>query len=77
SGFGVRAWGGRYFSSDAVQTGREFVAIDRVLDECRVGPTYVRRPEIAQLVVEELRSGMWSSVYAGCENGLIYGSGGD
>ena len=46
---------GRYFSSDPANYGREFAAMDRLLDECRVGPTFLRNPEVAREVLSGLQ----------------------
>jgi REP element-mobilizing transposase RayT len=37
--------------------GHAFVALDRLLDVSTHGPTFLRRPEIASLVVQSLRDG--------------------
>ena len=47
---------GYHFSRDHTQ-GRAFALMDRLLDECRAGPTYLRRPEIADMVVEAIHYG--------------------
>ena len=39
------------------QSGKAFVAMDRLLDKCTTGPMYLRRPEIARLVVAALQDG--------------------
>jgi len=41
----------RHFPSD-LQSGEAFAAMDRLLDRAQTGPRYLRRPEIANLVVE-------------------------
>jgi REP element-mobilizing transposase RayT len=41
----------------AMTSGEAFVAMDRLLDDARTGPLYLKRPEIAQLVVKALRDG--------------------
>ncbi len=43
--------------STCVHEGRAFVARDRLLDQAAIGPEWLRRPEIAQLVVNQLRDG--------------------
>jgi putative transposase len=48
----------RVFPPDAVsQSGKAFVAMDRFLDRATSGPLYLRRPEIAELVVAALQDG--------------------
>jgi len=47
----------RVFPSKTVTSGKAFVAMDRFLDEARIGPTYLKRPDIAQLVVNSLYYG--------------------
>ncbi len=37
--------------------GKAFVAMDRILDRAEIGPSYLRVPEIAELVVAALRAG--------------------
>jgi len=39
------------------RSGKAFVAMDRLPDRGGSGPSYLRRPEIAQLVIEALRAG--------------------
>src|SRR5262245_57172549 len=46
----------RVFPPDA-QSGKAFVAMDRLLDRARSGPLHLRRPEIAELVVESVKDG--------------------
>jgi len=36
----------------AITSGQAFVAMDRLLDQARTGPVYLRRPEIAKLLVD-------------------------
>jgi putative DNA methylase len=36
-------------------SGRAFVAMDRLLDNAGIGPLYLRRPEIAQMVADAIR----------------------
>jgi putative transposase len=38
----------------ATSSGQAFVAMDRILDNARAGPLYLRRPEIASMVVEAI-----------------------
>lgn len=47
---------GRDFSDPMQTSGEAFVYMDRLLDAARSGPTYLRIPEIAQMVVETIRS---------------------
>ena len=47
----------RAFPPTRLSAGRAFVAMDRLLDEAGSGPTYLRRPEIAQIVVDALHYG--------------------
>ena len=44
---------GRHFDGGAT-AGRAFAAMDRVLDRAATGPTYLRMPEIAQVVVDAI-----------------------
>ncbi len=44
---------GRAFP-DHNPSGKAFIAMDRLLDNARTGPTHLRRPEIAQMVVEAI-----------------------
>ena len=54
-----RLWGslpvGRAFQREHLTSGEAFVAVDRLLDTARTGPVYLRQPEIARLVREQLR----------------------
>ena len=45
---------GRYFPPD-LAGGAAFVALDRLLDNARTGPIYLKRAEIASMVVKALR----------------------
>jgi len=47
----------RDFPTLHLTSGKAFVAIDRVLDGAVSGPQYLRRPEIAELVVASLHDG--------------------
>jgi REP element-mobilizing transposase RayT len=47
----------RYPPPGKLSAGQEFVWIDRYLDITRDGPQYLRRPEIAQIVVDSLHEG--------------------
>jgi len=42
----------RSFPADGVTSGKAFAVLDRLLDESRTGPFYLRRPMIADMVVE-------------------------
>jgi putative transposase len=44
----------RGFPPRTLTSGQAFAALDRFLDEARSGPTYLRRPAIADLVVEAI-----------------------
>jgi putative transposase len=48
----------RFFPS-TVTSGRAFVAMDRILDQARSGPLHLRRPEIAQLLVDAMLYRQW------------------
>jgi putative DNA methylase len=54
-----RLWGSlpqeHVFSREEVASGEAFAALDRLLDTARSGPVYLRRPEIADLVSQQLR----------------------
>ncbi|MBV8843756.1 MAG: transposase [Bryobacterales bacterium] len=45
----------RFFSGGRLPTGQAFAALDRLLDEARTGPFYLRQPALADMVVEALR----------------------
>ena len=45
----------RPFPTTALRSGEAFVALDRLLDEARTGPFYLRQPAIADLVVEAIQ----------------------
>jgi hypothetical protein len=46
----------RVFVPDVLASaGKAFVAMDRILDRAEVGPSYLRVPQIAELVVAALR----------------------
>jgi len=47
----------RVFPADTTNGGKAFLAMDSLLDQARTGPVYLRRPEIARLVVEAIRHG--------------------
>ncbi len=44
----------RAFPAATVTSGEAFAAADRLLDETRIGPAYLRQPEIASMVVEAI-----------------------
>jgi len=44
----------RSFPASAAASGRAFVALDRLLDEARSGPFYLRQPAIADMIVEAI-----------------------
>jgi hypothetical protein len=44
----------RRFPGAAVNSGRAFAALDRLLDEGRYGPLYLRQPAIAGMLVEAI-----------------------
>lgn len=52
----------RVFSREHVTSGEAFIALDQLLDTARSGPVYLRQPEIAELVSQQLR--------IACSNGL-------
>jgi putative transposase len=43
-------------SFDALVSGQAFLAMDRLLDNASTGPLYLRRPEIADMVVAAIRN---------------------
>jgi len=45
---------GRAFPAKSLRSGEAFAALDRLLDEARTGPTYLRVPQIAALVEESI-----------------------
>ena len=47
----------RPFRSATMTTGQAFVAMDRLLDNARTGPMFLKQPEIAQVVLESLERG--------------------
>ncbi len=47
----------RPFSETAVTSGRAFAIMDRILDEVRTGPFYLRQEAIAQIVIDAIRYG--------------------
>jgi putative transposase len=44
----------RAFPAEALTSGRAFVAMDRLLDEGRCGPFYLRQPAVADMVAEAI-----------------------
>src|SRR5690348_1523264 len=52
---------GRVFPRGTQTSGKAFVSMDRLLDEQRIGPAYMRMPAIAQVVADSIRKG------AGCD----------
>ena len=47
----------RAFPSADLTSGEALVAMDRLLDQARSGPTFLRRPDIAQLVLNSIHYG--------------------
>ena len=47
----------RIFPPQHLASGKAFVALDRLLDTARIGPLFLRRPDIADLVVSALQDG--------------------
>ena len=45
----------RAFPAATVNSGQAFAAMDRLLDEARSGPFYLRQPAIADMVVEAIQ----------------------
>jgi putative transposase len=45
----------RAFPEASLNSGEAFTAMDRLLDEARTGPVYLRQPAIADMVVEVIR----------------------
>jgi REP element-mobilizing transposase RayT len=48
---------GRYFHGGQLTSGQIFVVMDKLLDHELCGPLYLRMPEIAELVAEQIQSG--------------------
>jgi REP element-mobilizing transposase RayT len=44
----------RVFPKAALNSGEAFVAMDRLLDEARAGPFYLRQPAVADMIVEAI-----------------------
>jgi putative transposase len=47
----------RTFLPERLTTGKAFVAMDRILDNARTGPLFLREPNIADLVTQAIRDG--------------------
>jgi REP element-mobilizing transposase RayT len=47
----------RVFPPQRLTSGKAFVAMDRILDGARVGPLFLRRPDIAERVLAALQDG--------------------
>jgi putative transposase len=47
----------RIFLPERLTTGKAFVAMDRILDNARTGPLFLREPNIADLVMQALLDG--------------------
>jgi putative transposase len=45
----------RVFPTEALNSGQAFGAMDRLLDEARSGPLYLRQPALADMVVEAIQ----------------------
>ena len=45
----------RFFSAGEMSSGQAFAALDRLLEETRSGPLYLRQPAIAEMVVDAIR----------------------
>jgi len=48
---------GREFRGGHLDSGKAFVCMDRLLDEYRTGPAYLRLPAIADIVADRIRQG--------------------
>jgi putative DNA methylase len=44
----------RFFPDPKLSSGKQFAALDRLLDEARTGPFYLRQPEVADMFVNSL-----------------------
>ena len=44
----------RPFAGGTLSSGQAFAALDRLLDQARAGPLYLRQPELADMVVEAI-----------------------
>jgi hypothetical protein len=47
----------RAFPSENLTSGKAFVAMDRLLDEARSGPAFLRQPAIAEIVAASIQCG--------------------
>ena len=47
----------RAFPSPAMTSGKAFVAMDRILDQARCGPSFLRRAPVAQQVLDSIQYG--------------------
>jgi putative transposase len=47
----------RVFEKQSMTSGQAFAVLDRLMDEGRTGPVYLRQPEIAEMVVEAIHHG--------------------
>ena len=45
----------RPFPVATLNSGQAFAAMDRLLDEARAGPFYLRQPELADMIVEAIQ----------------------
>jgi putative transposase len=48
---------GRVFASGRLSSGKAFACLDRLLDEQRAGPAYLRMPAIAEVVADAIGQG--------------------
>jgi REP element-mobilizing transposase RayT len=48
---------GREFRGESMTSGRAFVCMDRLLDNSRTGPMYLRLPDVANLVADSIHQG--------------------
>ena len=46
--------GNRVFPDPKLSSGRTFAVLDRLLDQARTGPFYLRQPAVAQMIVEAI-----------------------
>jgi hypothetical protein len=51
----------RAFPAGALNSGQAFAAMDRLLDEARDGPFYLRQPAVAHMIVEAIQYNAGSS----------------
>ena len=45
----------RAFPKEALSSGQAFIAMDRLLDQARTGPFYLRQPAVADMIVEAIQ----------------------